>query len=224
MTIVGDLRRDAAGILAEELTSRLPQAEGPALAPVPAARQGQTLRIAHPSTQSHVLLGIAALSRSDPDYFPLYVGNYVLGGGGFVSRLLKEVRDKRGYAYSAYSYFRPFEREGPFLVGLQTRREQTNEALARARAVLEEFIAQGPTEAELKAAKKGLVGGFPLRIDTNRKVLEQVAAIGFYRLPLDWLDRFPARVEGVTLEQVRSAFARRIDPAKLSVVIVGAAQ
>jgi zinc protease len=224
VTIVGDLRRDAAGILAEELTSRLPQAEGPALAPVPAARQGQTLRIAHPSTQSHVLLGIAALSRSDPDYFPLYVGNYTLGGGGFVSRLLKEVRDKRGYAYSAYSYFRPFEREGPFLVGLQTRREQTNEALALTRAVLEEFIARGPTEAELKAAKKGLVGGFPLRIDTNRKVLEQVAAIGFYRLPLDWLDRFPARVEGVTLEQVRSAFARRIDPARLSVVIVGAAQ
>jgi zinc protease len=169
-----------------------------------------------------VLLGVAALSRNDPDYFPLFVGNYSLGGGGFVSRLLREVREKRGYAYSAYSYFLPYEREGPFLVGLETRRDQAREALELARSVVGEFVMHGPTEAELKAAKKSLVGGFPLRIDTNRKLLGQIAVIGFYRLPLDWLDEFPARVQGVTLAQIRSAFARRIDPSKLSIVVVGA--
>jgi len=221
VTIVGDLDRDAAKALAEELTSRLSKGTDPALAPV-AAPAGATLRVAHPSTQSHVLLGVAAVSRSDPDYFPLFVGNYSLGGGGFRSRLLREVREKRGYAYSAYSYFRPYEREGPFLVGLETRRDQAREALELARSVVGEFVNHGPTEAELKAAKKGLVGGFPLRIDTNRKILEQIAAIGFYKLPLEWLDEFPARVEAVTLAQVKSAFARRIDPEKLSIVVVGA--
>jgi len=221
VTIVGDLDRDAAKALAEELTSRLSKGTDPALAPV-ATPAGATLRVAHPSTQSHVLLGVAAVSRSDPDYFPLFVGNYSLGGGGFRSRLLREVREKRGYAYSAYSYFRPYEREGPFLVGLETRRDQAREALELARSVVGEFVKHGPTEAELKAAKKGLVGGFPLRIDTNRKILEQIAAIGFYKLPLEWLDEFPARVEAVTLAQVRSAFAKRIDPEKLSIVVVGA--
>src|SRR6266705_5397846 len=221
VTIVGDLDRDAAKALAEELTSRLSKGTDSALAPV-AAPAGATLRVAHPSTQSHVLLGVAALTRADPDYFPLFVGNYSLGGGGFMSRLLREIREKRGYAYSVYSMFRPYAREGPFLVGLETRRDQAREALELARSIVVEFVKHGPTEAELKAAKKSLVGGFPLRIDTNRKILEQIATVGFYRLPLDWLDEFPARVEGVTVAQVKSAFARRIAPEKLSIVVVGA--
>jgi len=222
VTIVGDLDRDAARALAEELTSRLSKGADSALPPVAKLPAGATLRVAHPSTQSHVLLGVAAITRGDPDYFALFVGNYSLGGGGFTSRLLKEVREKRGYAYSAYSHFLPYAREGPFVVGLETRRDQARAALELARSVVGEFAMHGPTEAELKAAKKSLVGGFPLRIDTNRKILDQVAVIGFYRLPLAWLDEFPSRVEGVTLAQVKSAFARRIDPEKLSIVVVGA--
>jgi zinc protease len=222
VTIVGDLPRDAARTLAEELTSRLAQGESYALAPVAPAPPTETLRVALPSAQSHVMLGVAALAYGDADYFPLVVGNYILGGGGLVSRIFREVREKRGYAYSAYSYFRPYQRAGPFLVGLQTRRDQAREALELARTVVAEFVARGPTEAELAAAKKNLVGGFPLRIDTNRKVLEQLASIGFYGLPLGWLDEYPARVRGVTLAQIRSAFARRVDPAKLSIVVVGA--
>src|SRR5262249_39215234 len=141
------------------------------------------------------------LSRDDPDYFPLLVGNYILGGGGFVSRLMTEVRSKRGLAYSVYSYFYPYARRGPFQVGLQTRRDQANEALKLSRDVIAQFVARGPTDAELKAAKKSLVGGFPLRIDTTRKILEQVAAMAFYKLPLDWLDAYPARLEAVTADQ-----------------------
>src|SRR5204862_2637923 len=130
VTIVVDTDRDAAKALAEELSSRLSKGAGSALAPAAARTAGATLRVAHPSTQSHVLLGVAALTRSDPDYFPLLVGNYSLGGGGFTSRLLKEVREKRGYAYSAYSHFLPYAREGPFVVGLETRRDQASAALA----------------------------------------------------------------------------------------------
>jgi len=223
VTIVGDLSIDAARALAEQLTARLAPGGEAALPPALPAT-GETVRVAHPSAQSHVLLGEPALTRDDPDYFPLLVGNYILGGGGFVSRLMTEVRSKHGLAYSVYSYFHPYAQRGPFQVGLQTRRDQANEALKRVQDVIAEFMARGPTEAELKAAKQSLVGGFPLRIDTNRKLLEQLAVIGFYKLPLDWLETYPARLEAVTLDQIRSAFARHIAPEKLAVVVVGAAE
>jgi zinc protease len=185
---------------------------------------GETARIAHPASQSHILLGLPAMARSDPDYFPLLVGNYILGGGGFVSRLYLEVREKRGYAYSVYSYFLPLAQEGPFEVGLQTKKEQAEEALARVRVVLDEFLVRGPSAAELKAAKQNLVGGFALRIDSNRKLLEQVALIGYYRLPLGWLDDFTARVEKVSVADVRTAFARRVRPDHLVTVVVGSGE
>ncbi|MGH8649414.1 MAG: M16 family metallopeptidase, partial [Burkholderiales bacterium] len=145
VTIVGDLDRDAARALAEVLTSRLARGADSALAPVAPAPQGATVRISHPSAQSHVLLGLAALSHGDTDYFPLLIGNHILGGGGFVSRLTREVRSRQGYAYSVYSYFRPSAREGPFLVGLQTRRDQADEALAQTLKLVAEFVTQGPT-------------------------------------------------------------------------------
>jgi len=226
VVLVGDLSIESAGGIADALTSRLPPGEddGPQLPPAAAPAHAETEKISRPSTQSHVLAGMPGVSRDDPDYFPLFVGNYILGGGGFVSRLYKEVREKRGYAYSAYSYFLPLAARGPFLLGLQTRTDQADAALAQARAVLEEFLSKGPTQAELAAAQRGLVGGFPLRIDSNRKLLEQASLIGFYRLPLDWLNRFSANVQAVTLESVRAAFAKRIRPDALTTVIAGAAK
>ncbi|HTQ73892.1 MAG TPA: pitrilysin family protein [Burkholderiales bacterium] len=223
LTIVGDLSIEAAKALAERLTSRLARGGEPALPPLGPPTAGEMVRIAHPSAQSHVLLGEAVLTRDDPDYFPLLVGNYILGGGGFSSRLMTEVRSKHGLAYSVYSYFYPFAQRGPFEVGLQTRRDQADEALRLVQGVISEFVARGPTAAELKAAKQSLVGGFPLRIDTNRKLLEQLSVIAFYQLPLDWLDVYPKRVEAVTLAQIRDAFARRVPPEKLATVVVGAA-
>ena len=168
--------------------------------------------------------GLPALARTDPDYFPLLVGNYVLGGGGFVSRLTRDIRDERGYAYSVYSYFLPLARPGPFQVGLQTRRDQAESALARVRAVVDEFLANGPTEGELADAKASLAGGFPLRIDSNRKLLNEWAIVGFYRLPETWLADFPRAVERVTAAEVRAAFARHVRPERFVTVVVGAAE
>jgi zinc protease len=222
IAIVGDLSLDAAKALGERLSSSLAKGSEVAIPPPAPPGPGQTVRVAFPSTQSHVLLGEAALARDDPDYFPLLMGNYILGGGGFASRLMTDVRSKHGLAYSVYSYFYPYAQRGPLQVGLQTRRDQADVALKRVKDVITEFAARGPTQRELEAAKKSLVGGFPLRIDTNRKMLEQLAVIAFYRLPLDWLDSYPARLQAVTLEQVRAAFARRIDPGKLAIVVVGA--
>jgi len=225
ITILGDADRALAERIAEQLTAGLPRASGaPAALPPVNQPRGETLRIAHPASQSHILLGLPAIARGDADYFPLLAGNYVLGGGESVSRLYLEVREKRGYAYSVYSYFLPMAQEGPFEIGLQTKKEQAGEALARVRVVLDEFLARGPSAAELKAAKQNLVGGFALRIDSNRKLLQQVALIGYYRLPLNWLDDFTARVEKVSVAEVRAAFARRVRPDHLVTVVVGSGE
>jgi zinc protease len=222
VTILGDADRALAERIAEQLTAGLPRAPvAPAPLPAVAQPRGETRRIAHPASQSHIVLGLPALARGDPDYFPMLVGNYVLGGGGFVSRLYLEVREKRGYAYSVYSYFLPLAQEGPFQIGLQTKKEQAEEALARVRVVLDGFLAEGPNAAELKAAKQNLVGGFALRIDSNRKLLDQVALIGYYQLPLTWLDDFTARVGKVSAAEVRAAFARRVRADNLVTVVVG---
>jgi zinc protease len=222
IALMGDISRAEAEAIASRLAGGLSHAAAvPALpSPVPAATS--TTHIAHPSTQSHVLMGVVGMARNDPDYFPLFVGNYVLGGGGFDSRLMHEVRDKRGYAYSVYSYFMPLTEAGPFQLGLQTKLEQTDDALKVVRETVRQFIAEGPSEAELTQAKSNLTGGFPLRIDSNKKILGYLAAIGFYRLPLDYLDTWIDRVNAVDVAAVKDAFARRIDPDKLVTVVVGA--
>jgi zinc protease len=151
----------------------------------------------------------------------LQVGNYTLGGGGFVSRLMQEVREKRGFAYSVYSAFLPLAQTGPFQIGLQTRKEQSDEALSVARDVLTRFLAEGPDEAELLAAKQYLAGSFPLRLDSNSKLLDNVAVIGFYGLPLDYLDTYVGQIEKVTVADIRAAFARHVRPENLVTVVVG---
>ena len=221
ISLMGDISRAEAEAIAARLAAGLSRAAAVPALPRPAPATAAVTHIAFPSAQSHVLVGAVGMARNDPDYFPLYVGNYVLGGGGFDSRLMREVRDKRGYAYSAYSYFMPMGEAGPFQLGLQTRLEQTDEALKVAQATVRQFVAEGPTEAELVQAKSNLTGGFPLRIDSNKKILEYLSVIGFYNLPLDYLDTWVHKVNAVDVAAVKQAFTRRIDPDKLVTVIVG---
>jgi len=223
VAIMGDATRAQAEAIAQQLTAQLPSSSAPSALPsvvmkIAASEQ----RIPHPASQSHILIGAPSMARSDPDFFPLYVGNYTLGGGGFVSRLMNEVREKRGLAYSIYSYFMPLKQPGAFEIGLQTKKEQADEALQLARNTLADFIAQGPTEKELLAAKQNIIGGFPLRIDSNRKILDYLSIIGFYDLPLTYLDDFTRNIDKVTVAQIREAFKRHIDPQAMATVIVGA--
>ena len=143
VTIVGDLTRIEAESVVRDLTASLPR--GPAHPSVEAPRlpAAGEQRISHPAAQAHVLIGMPALKRGDPDFFALQVGNYTLGGGGFVSRLMREVREKRGFAYSVYSYFMPMAQPGPFQIGLQTKKEQADQALQVARDVLTAFLTEG---------------------------------------------------------------------------------
>ncbi len=224
VAIMGDLTRAEAVAVAEELTRGLPRAgnSAPALPRVEPLEQAITRIVAHPAAQSHILIGAPGISRSDPDYFTLYVGNHILGGGGFVSRITDEVRQKRGLAYSAYSYFSPQKMRGPFIIGMQTRRDQATEALAVVRKTLRDFVSNGPTEQELLAAKQNIIGGFPMRIDSNRKINAYLSLIGFYDLPISYLEDFVGNIERVTVADIKAAFARRVDPDKLVTVVVGA--
>lgn len=228
VSLVGDVTRVQAESLVTALLARLPARLAGAcepLAPVPDVEpltQERLQAIPFQSAQAHVLIGQPGYKRSDPDFFPLTVGNYILGGGGFVSRLTHEVREKRGLSYSVYSYFSPGLHAGAFTDGMQTRPDQTAQAVSVSREVLERFVTEGPTEAELKAAKDHLVGGFALRIDSNRKLLENVANIAWNNLPLDYLDSWTRQVEKVTVADIKAAFGRKVQPGRMGVVTVGA--
>ncbi len=224
IAIMGDVSRDEATALAERIAGGLPPSQGaaPALPPVEAKPQSATRLIPHHASQSHILVGAVAIARDDPDYFPLFVGNYVLGGGGFASRISEEVRQKRGLAYSAYSYFSPLAQKGSFVIGMQTRKDQAKEALDVTMKTLRDYVANGPTTKELDDAKKNLIGGFPLRIDSNRKIHDYLTVIGFYKLPLTYLDDFVKNIERVTAADIKRAFAARVNPDQLVTVVVGA--
>ncbi len=224
IAMIGDMSRGQADAMARQLTQRLPQGTPLPVLPPVAPATGQEERIAHPASQAHILIGAPALERGDPDYFALTVGNYIFGGGGFVSRLMKEVREKRGLSYSVYSYFNPLAQLGPFEIGMQTKKEQTDEALKVVRGALADYLRTGPTAAELKAAKDNLIGGFALRIDNNRKILGNIAMIGFYDLPLDYLDTWTANVAKVTSAEIKAAFNRKIAVDNLATVVVGNAR
>jgi zinc protease len=222
VVIVGAIDKAQAKAIAEQLMANLPEGEmANPLNQVPALTEAKQVQIDHPSQQTHILMGQPGISRDDPDYFPLYVGNHILGGSGLVSQLSNEVREKRGLSYSAYSYFRPMHQQGPYQFGLQTRNDQAQEALEVMQATLKAFIINGPTEAELTAAKQNITGGFALRIDSNSKIADYLAMIGFYGLPLTYLDTFKDKVMAVTVADIKSAYERRVHPDKMVTIMVG---
>ena len=167
-------------------------------------------------------MGMTAVTRNNPDYFPLLVGNYILGGGGFVSRLMSEVREKRGLAYSVFSYFSPGKDAGIFQAGLQTKSDQGALALEVMSQTIANFIANGPTVSELLAAKANLVNGYPLRIDNNRKLLDNVSSIVWNDLPLNTMENWTQQVEAVTLDQVTAAFQKYLSMDRMKIVVLGA--
>jgi zinc protease len=225
VVIVGDIKKQQAMMMAESLvadlalgtkTTNLPQ--------VDELKKGGNKHIEFPSTQTHVVSGLIGMHRKDEDYFSLYVGNHILGGSGLVSLLFGEVREKRGLAYSAYSYFSPFSRKGPFSMGLQTRNDQTTQAVDVMQKTLKDFVGKGISDEQLIAAKKNITGGFAMRFESNNKLTSYVAMIGFYQLPLDYLDKFQQKVDAVTVASIKDAFKRRVRPELIHTITVGASE
>ena len=222
VAIVGAIERAEAEMIANRITQALPQ--GPAPAPLPeptAVTEAKTVTIPHPSEQAHVLIGQQGTARGEALHFTLYLGNYTLGGGGFSSRLMQEIRGNQGLAYSVYSYFFPLRHRGPFRLGLQTRGDQVDQALDAAYAEIRRFVADGPSKEELDHSRNSMTLGFPLRIADNASMINYLAMIGYYRLPLDYLDTWTDRIGAISHEQIVAAFQSRLDPEHLITVIVG---
>ena len=228
ISIVGDVSKAEAAEIVQRLLQNVAQS-GPPIAQLPEFERSpveplsqREVTIPFDSQQAHIAMGMTAVTRSNPDYFPLLLGNYILGGGGFVSRLMSEVREQRGLAYSVFSYFAPGKDVGIFQAGLQTKNDQATLALEVMSSTIAQFIANGPTQTELDAAKANLINGYPLRIDNNRKLLDNVSSIAWNNLPLDTMDLWTKQVEVVSLEQVRLAFQKYLAMDRMKIVVLGA--
>lgn len=225
--IVGDVSTENAIQIANRLTQKMPKGPEldmsvPTFKPLPVKPADvREVHIPHPSTQAHIQMGIDSVPRNHPDYFPLLVGNYILGGGGFVSRLMNEIREKRGLAYSVSSYFIPAKYSGFFSASMQTKKEQSAQAVQLLNQTIGEFAKSGPTDEEIIAAKSNLVNGFALRIDSNNKLLENVANIAWNDLPLNTLDTWTTQIQKVTKEDIQRVFKKYLDSDRMITVVVG---
>ena len=221
IVIVGDISRKEAEELGNKISLGFTQSK--IASPIPLVKEvkGQDITISHPAKQAHLYYGAPIIKRGDPDFLTLYLGNYILGGGGFVSRLTQVIREDRGLAYSVYSYFMPFIEKGPFQIGVQTKKNQVDQAKKLIEKTVAEFIKDGPTSDELKRAKDFMIGGFPLKLDSNKSILEYVSMMAFYKYPLDYLDTFTKKIDKISVEEIKSVFQRRVDMSKFSTVIVG---
>jgi zinc protease len=221
IALVGDLSRDEAQALAAQVSAALPR--GPALPKIgePHPPEAGLSHIEFPSNQTHLMIAQLGIERSDPDYAALYLGNQVFGGGGFGTRLMTEVREKRGLTYGVYSGFSAMQARGPFMINLQTRAELSAGTLQLIKDLMRDYLANGPTEQELEDAKRELAGSFPLSTASNADIVGQLGSIGFYDLPLSYLEDFMREVQALSTEQVKAAMAEHLDVDGLVIVSAG---
>ncbi len=221
-TIVGGISKEQAIEIANQITQKLPEGNLPASLPdVEPLTKSINVNIAFPSEQTHVLTGQPCAIENDPDYFPLLIGNHILGGGMLTSRLFNEVRNERGLAYNVVSAVLQLQKPAPFVIRLQTKNSQTQEAINVLQNTLLTFIKEGPTEQEVLEAKQAIIRSFPVEISNNEKITDVVSRMGFYQLPLDSLTTYQKQVEAVTIPEIKSAFLRRINPEKLALIVLG---
>ncbi len=225
VSIVGAVTRAQADEAVRTLLGRFPASN--CSQPLPPVEEVKPLaravdkRLPFDAAQAQILLGQPGFKRDDPDFMALLVGNHMLGGGGFASRLTDEVREKRGLTYNVDSSFDAGLHAGAFTIALQTRPDQAAQALQVTREVLAQFVRDGPTPAQLAEAKDHLVGGFALRIDSNQKLLDNLSNIAWNNLPLDYLDRWADSVARLTVDDVRGAMARKLDPDRMVTIVLG---
>jgi len=221
VTIVGAVDRTQAETIAEQLTRNLPSGNKPEALPEPTPlNKAQTVLTRFDSSQTYYALAQLGVKRGDPDYYALFLGNHLLGGSGFGSLLMEEVREKRGLVYGVSSGFYPMKVAGPFQIGLSTKNATAAEADKVVKQTLSEFM-NNFSDKKLEAIKSNLIGGFPLRIDSNGKIAGYISMIGFYGLPLNYLEQFPKKIESISKADILKAWNKRIHPDKLLTVMVG---
>ena len=221
LSVVGDISHQEIARALNEAFRSWPKGE-PATAPVAPSKIGtaETLRVNKELTQANIILGHEGVGRENPDYYAIQVMNYILGGGGFSSRTLDSIRNERGLAYSVYSYFSAEKGHGTFELVMQTKNETALEAIRIAKAEIRRMREELVTEEELSDAKDYLIGSFPLRFDTNRKVANFLAQVEYFQLGLDYPERYADFIKKVTREDVQHVAQKYLKPDTLITVIV----
>jgi zinc protease len=223
VAVVGDIDAAQLGDALDLVFGGLPEkSERAAIAEVSWDKTQKQRVVQMPNPQSVVQFGFEGLKRADPDFIPAYILNYVVGGGGFSSKLMQEVREKRGLAYSVYTYLYPLDHAGIFMGGVATENKAVGQSIELIKAELERVAKEGLTEAELHAAKDYLVGSFALRFDTSGKIAQQLLAIQLDNLGMDYIDRRNGEIEAITVDDIKRVAKRLMGPKSLIVTVAGA--
>ena len=223
VTVVGDIDR---GEITEQLRTLLgswPKGKGAvrmAAEPKPLEQKIMVKKIDRSVAQANIILGHQGIRRDNPDFYALTVMNYILGGGGFSSRLVDRIREEKGWAYDVHSYFYPGLERGTFQVGLQTKNETAGPAVEEVLREIRRIRDQGVTDQELADAKAYLTGSFPLRLDTNAKLAGLISTVEYYKIGLDYADRYPALIEAVSKEEVLRVARAYLRPDEYVLVVV----
>jgi len=223
LVIVGDVHQEEASQLIQAYLGgwKSGPLSPPLPAPAPELTRPVIIKIDRPISQANLVWGHEGVTRSNPDFYALQVMNYILGGGGFVSRLMDSIRDNLGLTYGIYSHFEARQQPGSFRISLQTKNQNANQAISEVQKELKKFLDQGITPTELAEAKAYLTGSFPLKMDTNGKLVQLLTAMEFYGLGLDYPEKFPELINRVTAEEVLRVARKYLHPGRFLLVVVG---
>lgn len=221
IAIAGDLSLTQAKKIAEQLIEAMPSGEAaPAIAAL-AQMSPSAQSVKFPSSQTHLMMGLPALAKGNPDFFALSVGNQILGVTPLVNRLFQKVREQEGLVYNISSNLITLKQPGPFTIYLQSRAEEASKAENLVQELLKNYLENGPTEAELQAAKDNLSGQFALGLSNNAAISAHIATLAFYQLPMDYQDHYQENINAVTLDEVKNVFNRYIVPEKFTLIRLG---
>jgi len=223
VAVSGDVDEATLITLLKSAFGDLPASSPPSLSAVSRPGQPGVATIAMPVSQPNLAFGLPGILRSDPDYIPGYVANYILGGGGFSSRLTDEVREKRGLTYDISTSLETLRKSGIVLGEVATKSGSVKRTIAVIHDTLKAYRENGPTDKELADAKTYLTGSFPLSFSSNVGTADQLNTFQRVGLSVDYVQSRNALINAVTLEQVKRVAHRLFDPTKLTFVVAGGA-
>ncbi|TNF69298.1 MAG: insulinase family protein [Gammaproteobacteria bacterium] len=222
IAIIGDIDEKTARDISNEIIEGMPKGEqAPAIAEPKALTKSESIHIPFPSNQTTILKGTLSIKKGSDEFFALMVANQILGGDGMTSLLFQNVRKDKGLAYGVHSAIRTMKVKGVFLIEAKTRNDKAYESIETINQVLANFNKQGPTEEQLTLAKRYLIGSFPLSVATNRSKLSLLSVIGFYNLPLNYLNTYIDKVNSLNQSQVKDTFDEIINLDHMITVTVG---
>ncbi len=220
VAIVGQVTKAQAQAIAEQLADAFPVGEKVDALPNVTQPPAGLDMINFASTQTQILLGQMGVNRQDKDYIALYLANHILGGSGFASRLMAEVREKRGLVYGVGSSLLPMHQIGPWFVSLKTANANTSEALSVVQETVMSLL-KDISQEELDEHKDNIIGGFALETDSNKDIVAYLAMMGFYDLPNDWLATFPSKIRAIDRDSLINVIQAHLKPERWTGVVLG---